>query len=270
VTAQKYITQTLLPYIRKILQTLNELAHQLDPARYTVQAHNRLIDPSLVEITDIIGFNRYYGWYEGTIEDFGKVMDKIHEERPELKILISEYGAGAKRGYHVENPERFDFSEDYQLLFHEGYLKQINERPWIGGSAVWNGCDFASQNKIGNIPRINQKGLLDYKRRPKDTYYFYQSQWTEDPVVYIVSHTWTNRKGVKGEKKRIRVFSNCETVELFLNGRSLGARDKDFVWYVKFREGESELYAKGRKEGITVTDRIRVYYEYTTNSKAQN
>jgi beta-galactosidase len=82
----------------------------------------------------------------------------------------------SKRGFHTENPEAFDFSEEYQLQFHEGYLKQINARPWIAGSAIWNGCDFASQNKIGNLPRLNKKGVLDYKRMPKDTYYFYQSQ----------------------------------------------------------------------------------------------
>ena len=189
-------------------------------------------------------------------------MDKEHKKRPHWKILISEYGAGAKRGFHVENPERFDFSEEYQLLFHEGYLKQINERPWIAGGAIWNGSDFASQNKIGNIPRINQKGILDYKR--KDTYYFYQSQWTKEPMVYIVSPTWTNRAGVEGEKKKVRVFSNCDIVELFLNGMSLDAKKKTFVWDVAFLEGENELFAKGTKKGITTTHQTRVYFEYSS------
>ncbi len=268
-TAEPYLASTEVPYIRNTLQALNEVAHQEDPTRLTVQAHNKLIDSSLVEITDVIGRNRYYGWYEGTIEDFGKVMDEEHKRHPHWKILISEYGAGAKRGFHVENPECFDFSEEYQLLFHEGYLKQINERPWIAGGAIWNGCDFASQNKIGNIPRVNQKGMLDYRRRPKDTYYFYQSQWSKEPMVYIVSHTWTHRSGAKGEKKKIRVLSNCDIVELFLNGTSLGVKEKEFWWNVEFREGANELLAKGKKGEVTVTDQMRVYYEYSTKTRAE-
>jgi len=257
------LTKTEVPYIKRTLMALNDIAHKEDPTRFTVQAHNDVIDPSIIKITDVIGFNRYFGWYTGTFDDFGKVMDEIHREQPDLKILISEYGAGAKRGYHVEEPKRFDFSEEYQLLFHEEYLKQINERPWIGGSAVWNGFDFASQAKTGNIPRINEKGIIDYKRIPKDTYYFYRSQWTEKPMIYIVSHTWKYRKGTEGEKKSVRVLSNCDAVELFLDGKSLGNRRKQrgFNWEVKFHSGENQLCAVGKKNGFAVTDGLRIFYE---------
>jgi beta-galactosidase len=261
--AMKGLVESELQYIRKTLQILNDFSHEIDPARLTIQAHNHVLDFSLVNITDVIGFNRYFGWYGEEIEDFGPVMDEIHSKYPDLRIIISEYGAGAKRGYHVENPQKFDFSEEYQLMFHEGYLKQINNRSWIAGSAAWNGCDFASQAKIGNIPRINQKGLVDYKRIPKDVYYFYQSQWAEDPMVYIVSHTWRNRNSTKREKKQIRVFSNCEHVELFLNGKSQGNNRKNFVWNVKFIQGQNRIVAIGEKMKIIVKDQMDVYYEYT-------
>lgn len=269
-TAEPYLARTEVPYIRKALQALNDVAHQEDPTRLTVQAHNKLIDSSLVEITDVIGRNRYYGWYEGTIEDFGKAMDQEHKERPHWKILISEYGADAKRGFHVGNPEQFDFSETYQLLFHEGYLKQINERPWIAGGAIWNGCDFASQNKMGNIPRINEKGMLDYKRRPKDAYYFYQSQWSSEPMVYIVSHTWTHRSGPKGQAQTVRVFSNCATVELFHNSLSLGKQvGKKFQWSVPFVEGGNSLKAVATHSEGVVTDGMTVYFEFSDERKVQ-
>jgi beta-galactosidase len=269
-TAEAWMPESEVPYLRKTLQALHDLAKELDPARLTVQAQNNMVDYSLASITDVIGFNRYFGWYRGTIEDFGRDIDDLHQKYPQWRILLSEYGADAKRGYHVENPERFDFSEDYQLRFHEGYLRQINERPWIGGSAVWNGCDFASEHKIGNIPRINQKGLVDYSRRPKDAYYFYQSQWSQAPMVYIVSHTWRHRTGSKDEKKRIRVLSNCDAVELFLNGQPLGAKEKDFIWEVTFNEGENELFAKASKDGVTVIDRVRVFFEYVAIANNSN
>ncbi|MDZ7409044.1 MAG: glycoside hydrolase family 2 protein [candidate division KSB1 bacterium] len=265
-TAEAWMPASEVPYIRKTLQALHDLAKALDTTRLTVQAQNNMVDYDLAGITDCIGFNRYFGWYRGAIEDFGKDIDELHQKYPHWKILISEYGADAKRGYHVENPERFDFSEDYQLRFHEGYLRQINERPWLGGSAVWNGCDFASEHKIGNIPRLNQKGLVDYRRRPKDAYYFYQSQWSQEPMVYIVSHTWRHRSGNNGEKKRIRILSNCDVVELFLNGQPLGAKEEDFVWEVAFHEGENELFARARKDEVTVSDRVKLYFEFATRT----
>lgn len=269
-TAEAWMPASEVPHVRKALQALHDLAKELDPARLTVQAQNNMVDYDLAGITDCIGFNRYFGWYRGAIEDFGRDIDALHQKYPQWKILISEYGAGAKRGYHVENPERFDFSEDYQLRFHEGYLRQINERPWLGGGAVWNGCDFASEHKIGNIPRLNQKGLVDYSRRPKDAYYFYQSQWSPEPMVYIVSPTWRQRRGNQGEKKRIRILSNCDTVELFLNGQPLGAKTEDFVWEVAFKEGENELLAKAKKDEATMIDRVKVSFEYAAMTNNGN
>ncbi|MFQ6116229.1 MAG: DUF4982 domain-containing protein, partial [bacterium] len=162
----------------------------------------------------------------------------------------------------VENPRRFDFSEEYQLEFHEYYLRAINQRPWIAGSAVWNAFDFGSFVKKGNMPRINQKGLCDMARRPKDVYYFYQSQWSEKPMVYIVSHTRRYYYGRKGESKSIRVYSNGDSVELFLNGQSLGKKPKQYVfrWEVAFTPGENHLRAVARKGNRVVEDQIDVTY----------
>ncbi|MFB0516724.1 MAG: glycoside hydrolase family 2 protein [Candidatus Neomarinimicrobiota bacterium] len=261
-SAMGFANKEQVPVIMALLRELNDLAHQEEPTRLTVQAHNHFKDVALADITDVIGRNRYYGWYEGTMEDFGPVMDEEHCAHPDWNIIISEYGVGAKRGYHVDNPIPFDFSEEYQLDFHEHYLDAINKRPWIAGGAVWNMFDFGSFVKIGNIPRVNQKGLCDMARRPKDSYYFYQSQWSDEPIVYIVSHTRTHYPGAEGESRQLRVYSNGEAVELFLNGRSLGEKKNQYVfrWDVVFNPGENHLRALARKGNAFVEDELVVSY----------
>ncbi|HEX9970485.1 MAG TPA: DUF4982 domain-containing protein, partial [bacterium] len=254
-----------VPKLSNLLKELNDIAHKKDPTRLTVQAHNHFKDISIAGITDVIGRNRYYGWYEGVFEDFEKVMEQEHRDHPDWKILISEYGVGSKLGYHVDNPKEFDFSEEYQQAFHEHYWKIINERPWIAGSAVWNAFDFGSFVKRGNIPRINQKGLCDMARCPKDVYYFYQSQWTEEPMVYIVSHTRKNYTGPENGARKIKVYSNCDSVELFLNGKSFGVTPKQYVflWNVHLQPGENRLKAVAQKGNKIIEDQIDVNYIIT-------
>jgi beta-galactosidase len=261
-SAMGFANKEQVPVAAKLLEELNALTHQADPSRLTVQAHNHFKDVALADITDVIGRNRYYGWYEGTMEDFGPVMDEEHRSHPDWNIIISEYGVGAKRGYHVDNPIPFDFSEEYQLDIHEHYLKVINQRSWIAGGAVWNMFDFGSFVKIGNIPRVNQKGLCDMARRPKDAYFFYQSQWSDKPMVYIVSHTRTRYEGDKSEARKLRVYSNGDSVELFLNGRSLGEKRNQYVfhWDVVFFPGENHLRALARKGNAFVEDQLVVSY----------
>ena len=99
-------------------------------------------------------------------------------------------------------------------------------------------------------------------RKPKDAYYFYQSQWTDDPMVYIVSHTRRFYHGKTGESKRVRVYSNCETVELTLNGVSLGNRENQYVyfWDVVLKPGDNHIRAVARKGGVLVEDSLNVYF----------
>jgi beta-galactosidase len=262
-THSEWLTEEELIYVERALRELNDTVHEEDPTRYSAQAQNAIADTTIIGITDVIGRNRYFGWYSEGIENFGKVMDTEHAAHPDWRILITEYGAGAKRGYHVEDPHRFDFSESYQVEFHEGILDQIEARPYLAGGSIWNMFDFASQNKIGSIPRINQKGMGTYDRIPKDAFYFYKSRWSDEPTVYIVSHTWDRRSGPARESRPVRVFSNMDEVSLHVNGTSIGKRDEDFIWDVFFHEGRNRLKAVGRDTltGRTVVDEVEIYYE---------
>lgn len=79
-------------------------------------------------------------------------------------------------------------------------------------------------------------------------------------MVYIVSHTWRKRSGKKGEAKRIEVLSNCDEVELFVNGKSVGGKSGDFTWEARFNKGVNYLKAVGRKEKAAVKDEISLTY----------
>jgi beta-galactosidase len=210
---------------------------------------------------DVIGFNIYDGWYGGVFEDFGPSVDEIHRRYPDKAIIISEYGAGMERGRHTENPVRYDFSEEWGCIFHEKYLDTIDSRPFIAGSAIWNIFDFGVEGRLDQtIPHMNQKGIFDYYRVPKDVYYLYLSRWSDKPVAYIVSHTWTERFGDPGETKNIRVYTNCDEMEFFINGKSLGVQTSGFTWPVKFENGTNRLKAVGNKDGASVEDSMEVRY----------
>ncbi|UCE17239.1 MAG: glycoside hydrolase family 2 protein [Gemmatimonadota bacterium] len=244
-----------------LCRELNTIAKDLDPSRYTAQAQFKDRGTDVLTITDITGFNKYYGWYSDTFDKLGPYLDEQKELFPDKVFIISEYGAGSDRGYHVENPTAPDFTENWQLKLHQSYWKQITERRYIAGSAVWNMFDFGSWEKGGTIPHINQKGLMSFDRKPKDIFYFYQSLWTEDPMVYIVSHTWRKRYGTKGQTKDVEVFSNCDQVELYVNGASVGLKtSRPYLWDVNFSKGVNHIKAVGKKEDSIVEDEISISY----------
>jgi len=125
---------------------------------------------------------------------------------------------------------------------------------------------------------MNQKGLVDRNGNPKDAYYVFKSYWSDDPFVYIESHTWKERQGPEGLERNISVFSNAQEVEFFHDGKSLGKKQKDInkfpasglTWDVEFAEGDNELVAKGRtKEGKTVIDTLVVNYRYEKNGASE-
>ncbi|MFI5335411.1 MAG: DUF4982 domain-containing protein, partial [Opitutales bacterium] len=122
---------------------------------------------------------------------------------------------------------------------------------------IWNMFDFASDGrKEGDQPGRNDKGLVTYDRRTrKDAFYWYQANWTEAPMVHVTSRRHTQRTEAVTE---VKIYSNCDAVELRLNGHSLGVRtspDRRFVWTgVQLQPGENRLEAAGTKGGQRVTD----------------
>jgi beta-galactosidase len=136
----------------------------------------------------------------------------------------------------------------------------MSARPWIWGTFVWNGFDFGvDSRKEGDHPGRNDKGLVTYDRKtPKDAYRFYQANWTSAPMVAIASRRFSPRPA--GETT-VTLYSNCEKVELFQDGKSLGAQQPDGLHRVHFRvnltTGTSNLRASGSANRKRVTDQVR-------------
>jgi beta-galactosidase len=142
--------------------------------------------------------------------------------------------------------------------------------PWLTGSAQWVFKDFSTPGRPDNpIPRVNQKGLVERDHTLKEGYYVFQSYWSEEPMVHVYGHSWRVRWGEADEQKMIKVYSNCDTAELFLNDVSCGTKrrnSQDFPaaglrWSVKFNRGENRLRVIGRRREATVTDEIRFLYQ---------
>jgi len=252
-----------------LTRQLDHVAKEEDPSRPTAVAINmpdRAVQVGLTKAVDILGYNVYAGWYSGQIEDMATRVDEFHRQNPGKPLIISEYGAGMENGRHADSPQCMDFSEEYGCRFHEFYWRTIRERPFVAGSLIWNVFDFGVERRgrpgalKQTIPHLNQKGIFTFDRQPKDVYYFYRSQWTGEPMVYIVSHTWAKRKP---GATSIKVYSNCDAVELLLNGKSMGTKRKGeaFVWDVPLDAGDNQLRAEATRDGKHVVDGISIRCE---------
>ncbi len=206
---------TLLNGIRE----LNDLAHKLDSTRPTTCAQVSFCGAGskLNEITDILGYNHYFGWYVQTVDALDEWLDNFHAERPYLSLCLSEYGAEGITKLHSVSPVQGDYTEEYQALYHEHYIKAINERDWLWGSYVWNMFDFGSAiRNEGGVRGRNNKGLVTIDRKTKkDSFYAYKAFWSDEKFVHICGERFVDRP--LGEQK-IKVYSNCESVSLTVNG----------------------------------------------------
>ncbi len=246
------ISQQLIDHHRE----LNDIAKELDPGRLTAIAHVSMTpeDSPMHTITDVIGYNHYFGWYGGKIEDNGPWMDNFHKNHPELCLGLTEYGCEGIITYQGPNPACKDYSEAYQALYHEYMAKMLNERPWIWGSYVWNMFDFgcAARNE-GGVAGRNNKGLVTMDRKTKkDSYYIYQAYWTKEPMVHLCGKRYAKRAG---DTTQIRIYSNQPAVTLFLNGEPVGEQegDKVFVFNVSLSPGTNILLASAGNAKDTMT-----------------
>jgi beta-galactosidase len=142
---------------------------------------------------------------------------------------------------------------------------------WLTGSAFWPFKDFSTPVRPENpIPYVNQKGVVCRDLTPKEIYYVFQSYWTKKPMMHIYGHTWPIRWGKADEKKEILVYSNCSSVELFVNGESQGIKKRysqDFPaaglrWNCRLNPGENTVIAVSHdSKAESVSDTINFAYE---------
>jgi beta-galactosidase len=242
-----------------LLQILADLARSEDSSRLSTLAAAAGASDATTRHTDVVGFNRYYGWYYGSYSDFAGWADQTHAGFPNQRFAVSEYGAGSSIVFHSDAPARMDHTEEYQNLFHEAHWLAMKTRPYLWGKFVWNMFDFASAGRNeGDTPGRNDKGLVTYDRQTrKDAFYWYKANWSSDPVLYITGRRFTDRVDAIAD---IKVYSNADAVEVRLNGASLGVQsgpDHLFIWSgATLGPGDNVVEAFATIGGTTFTDTV--------------
>jgi beta-galactosidase len=279
--------------ICSFMQEMNSLAHEMDPSRFTSL---RRCDFAR-DIPDVYSPSIWAGWYSGVYTDYQSALEK---QRMQIKHFVHiEWGADSHARRHAEMPESAakaplgadlsentpdslqkgakaaeshngDWSETYACDLFDWYLKVQETLPWLAGSAQWAFKDFTTPLRVENpVPRVNQKGVIERDMTKKEGYYVFQSYWAEEPMAHIYGHTWPVRWGAEGETRTVKVYSNCPTAELFVNGTSAGTRQRnsqDFPaaglrWMVRFAPGMNHLRVVASRKGVTVSDEIELEYQ---------
>ncbi|HWI56631.1 MAG TPA: beta-galactosidase GalA [Bacillota bacterium] len=223
----------------RLFSAMMEVVRRHDPTRPISSAMNAgWLEPvNFGSVEDLVGVNYSPGQY-----------DAIHQHYPSKPMFGSETASTlTTRGEYADNQEK-TFVTSYNLT--EGAWKPVAERPFVAGGFVWTGFDYKGEPTPYGWPCINSHfGILDICGFPKDNYYYYLAWWKTNPVLHILPH-W-NWPGKAGQEIKVVVFSNCERIELFCNGQSLGTQDmlrnSHLEWRVKYAPGS--LLAKGYNAG---------------------
>ncbi len=256
--------ETSGPAAESVIKALTQVVREEDPSRLSTYASNHdNADPKNWH-TDVVAFNRYFGWYGGQLSDFAAWLDKTRADYPKARYGMSEFGAGASIFQHQENPgkpaARGPFHpEEYQSLYHEAYWAALKNRPYVWAKFIWCLHDFASDGRNeGDHAGRNDKGLVTYDRKvKKDAFYYYKANWSSAPVLHVTSCRWVERTDPLTE---VKVYSNAPEVTLDVNGVSLGTRsdprgDRIFRWTgVRLSPGENRVSAAAHFGPAVATD----------------
>jgi beta-galactosidase len=247
------------PEVRRLVKELNELTKQEDPTRLSTMANVSFVGEKdeYNFITDIIGFNHYFGWYSGKPEDFAEWIDSYHRTNPKVALGISEYGSEGIVEYHNNDPKVKDYSEEYHALCHEKIWKIFEKRSFLWSTYVWNMFDFgANIRDEGGVKGRNNKGLVTYDRKiKKDAFYMYKAHWSEEKFVHITSKRFVDRVD---ESINLKIYSNCQEVTLYVNGKERESKvndDKVFIFENIFlQEGMNAVKVIGNQNGAVLED----------------
>ncbi len=235
--------------LRSNLRALAKMAKDMDPSRLTTMAqlNTTPMDSEHNYMTDVVSYNHYFGWYRGEVGQNGPWLDEFHKANPDIPIGVSEYGVENILMWHTASPMNHDYTEEYANYYHHEMLKIFDKRPWVWGTHVWNCFDFAADARDeGGVKGRNNKGLITYNRQTKkDAFYIYKAYWNPEPMVYIASRRFVDRAP---EERTVRVYTNCDTVTLLLNGVEVETKeavDHEAVFEnVALKDGENTVTAK--------------------------
>jgi len=219
---------------------------QLDPTRpITAALILSSFGSGIDKAIDVIAINYRPGMWEA-----------LHKGHPDKAIVVTESTAApATRGIYQSDPNAA-YCSAYDDLYRPGDHRTtvretclaVAQRPYIAGNFVWVGFNYRGETGPYGWPATGgQQGFLDLCGFPKDAFYLYQAFWTTAPMVHLLPH-W-NWIGREGRPIRVVAYSNCESVQLLLNGKSLGeqsvSEDHAMEWFIPYQPGI--LQAQGRR-----------------------
>ena len=244
---------------RRIAESMREYCHRFDPTRLMTVASSS--GPTIIEPADVAGYNYI----------LQNPVEKHRADYPERCALGSEETTGCgTRGVYFETPvgrgrnaveagdgrmvslNRYKHGPDSVYNCIERGWKFYAERPYLAGVFYWTGFDYRGEPNPMVFPATSSEfGILDYCGFPKDEAFYLKSWWTDEPVLHILPH-W-NLDGHEGEKVSVWVYSNCDEVQLVVNGKKL-ARKKMPVnghleWEATYKPGYVKAigYRSGKK-----------------------
>lgn len=273
-----------------VLRELLDTFHNEDPTRPVTVANDHIADPTFpakpdfLEMQDIVGYNYVDRW--GIRRELYYSMDR--QNHPNWKMIGTEsVSIPSIRGVYLLPPDitsdPFARFMDYRtnMIEAEQLWEFVSMHDYVVGDFMWTGIDYLGESRWPN--KSSSSGVMDLCGFPKDGYYFYQSQWTDKPVLHLFPH-W-NWAGHEGQIIQVIAYTNCDSVELFLNGKSFGIKsyvfpqqghavawyryahpfinpttsDLHLSWDVPYEPGT--LKAVGKKDGQIVVEKIHTTSE---------
>jgi beta-galactosidase len=240
-SAGNEVVDQIVPAGAETLRRLLGIFHREDPTRCVtvgcdrIQAEPVSVSQDFLNLLDVVGYNYVDRW----------------RERAEKYYSLDRHAFRQRRFIGTENGSLGGTRGDYSWLFprtsktpaprrssnrwtdFEQMLKFVTTNDYVSGDFMWTGIDYLGES---NWPKkSNTSGVIDTCGFVKDTYYFCQSQWTDKPMLHLLPH-W-NWQGKEGEVIPVLCYTNCDSVELFLNGKSMGVQS---YWFP--RAGMQEEY----------------------------
>ena len=217
----------------KVAQRLTDTCHREDPSRLVtsaLQQPGKALDFNFERAIDVFGCNYHVDIY--TDPRVKGVMPFVASETSSQVDSRGEYGLHLDGQGNVKIDPKPKGQVSCYDLFRPGWaqsaeadLLAVKNAPWNAGEFCWTGFDYIGEPTPYAWPsRSSYFGINDLCGFPKDRYYLYKSQWSSDPVVHILPSSW-NWAGFEGKSIPVRVFTNADSVELFLNDQSLGVKN---------------------------------------------
>lgn len=267
----------------KMLHHLVDIVHKLDPSRPVTSGNDEIADDrhptkkAFLEQLDIVGYNYTDRWHKR--RELYYTPDKlahpdwkmIGTESPNIYSVRGNYSLGDSTGVPQPN-------YNFNMIREEQLWKFVAMHDYVIGDFMWTGIDYLGESWW---PYKNaSSGSLDLAGFKKDSYYFYQSQWTDKPVLHLFPHwNWPDKR--KGQIIPVLAYTNCDTVDLYLNGKFYGEKriqfprqgtsggwnkyaqprvmpttaDLHLSWDLPYEPGE--IKAVGKKEGKTIVRIIK-------------